>query len=206
MQSLTRLRNLQITSNLDETEVNIIEYLRHVNPGIIDTIKETDGIYDYYQVFLNFNLPPGLYAIDSQRIYTPIDSGQFGRFHLVSIPKDPVPLYGITNYRFSKILYTDKYIIIFVGCTGTCGDNRFLNQVKGFTIYTSNANDEHSIIPVAGARPHNELSYIFASNPDTSIDMRLRDDTDVPRIDTTNTTNDDEEEEEEQYADDYETN
>ena len=133
----------------------ISNYLKHLTLGTIENILPTDGIYPYYRTFLQFQFPSGLYVMDNQRIYTPIDSGQFGVHHVVSVPKETVPLYAITTYDFSKVFRTDKYVIIFVGCVGTESGNIFLSQVRGFHEFK-----EHRIIPVAGAKPENEISYI----------------------------------------------
>jgi hypothetical protein len=165
MQSLTRLQNSN-ERNLSIKEQAILDYIKNVSSivvdgricqriGIIDRILNTDGIYPYYQRFLQADLPSGLYAMDNQRFYTPVDSGQFGLHHLVSVPKEFPPLYGLTRYKFSKIYYSDKYIIIFVGCVGIHGRNRFLSQIKGFDVSLYN------VIPCAGVNPVNELSYLL---------------------------------------------
>ena len=75
-----------------------------------------------------------------------------------------VPLYGITIYRYSKLFFTDKYLIIFVGCISTHGRNRFLSQIRGFQIHNDPLNGEHNIIPVPGAKPRNELSFTLTAN------------------------------------------
>jgi len=166
--SLLRLR-LPNPTNLSEIEQRIHDYLYRADLPVIEVIQQTDGIYPYFLQFLNTELPPGLYAMDNQRFYTPIDTGHFGHHHLVSVPKEMVPLYGLTKYMYSKVHYTEKYIIIFVGCIGTNGRNRFISQIKDFTVYQRPTNDEYGIIPAPGVKPENELSHIFPVSANVQV-------------------------------------
>jgi hypothetical protein len=136
---------------------------------VIDVIQPTDGIYPYFQLFLNTGLPPGLYAMDNQRFYTPIDTGHFGRHHLVSVPKEMVPLYGVTTYAYSKVYYSEKYIVIFVECIGTNGRNRFCQQIRDYKVYQRPSNDEYGIIPAPSVKPENELSYVFPVDANVQV-------------------------------------
>ena len=160
--SLKRLRNETLPNvTLNAIEQRIHNYVHRLKLTVIETIQQNNGIDHWYQTFLNTNLPPGLYAMDYQRFYTPIDEGLNGCYQLVSVPKEMVPLYGLSQFKFAKIFFSDKYIIIFAGCIGTHGNNRFLSQIEGFTVYEHPRNEEWHIIPTAGAKPVNEINYVF---------------------------------------------
>jgi hypothetical protein len=151
-------------TGLNEVEqliINYIERLRTIGLSNIDEIRITDGIYPYYDRFLQFRFPPGLYVMDSNRFYTPIDTGHYGLRFMVSVPKETTPVYAFTTFRFAKIFYSTEYIVIFVGCIGTTGAggitvNRFLSDVRGGLI-----EETFAIIPVPGVKPLNEAIFTF---------------------------------------------
>jgi hypothetical protein len=198
MNSLERLRNPN-NQPLSEVEQMIVGYLGMLNLPIIDNIYPVDGIYPYYQCFLQTGLPSGLYVMDNQRIYTPIDSGQFGVHHLMSVPKEMVPLYGLTTYKYSKIHYSEKYIVVFVGCVGTGGRNCFLSQIRGFQVYPGVDNSQHSIVPGAGIKPKHECSYVIKTRDAIVAARRIVEDDTESQVAASNHDESDEEEEEDEF-------
>jgi hypothetical protein len=175
-QPLTHLKNyalnkdLSITS-LSQTEQLIVNYIRLVKPHVIDEISNNDGIWPYYDCFLGFRFPPGLYVMDQQGFYTPIDTGHFGVSHLVRMPREITPLYGITTFPYAVVLYLERYVIIFIGCILTRSQdgmtNRFISNVRGFSpmCLGITGNQEWLIIPVPGCKPKREVSFLFSENP-----------------------------------------
>lgn len=162
-----------IQSYIKAISTVIVDGIECQRLGNIESIFPTDGIYPYYQSFLQLDLPNGLYVMDNQRVYTPIDKGHFRLHHLVSVPREFSPLYGVTQYKYSKIHHTDRYVIIFVGCVGTHGRNRFLSQINGFN--TSNFN----IIPAPGVKPKKELSYIGSITQAIQVEQESSSDDEV---------------------------
>lgn len=144
----------------------IIDGTEYQRIGTIESITMNDGIYPYYERFLQAELPNGLYVIDNQRWYSPIDSGHFGLHHLVSVPREFPPLYGLTRYKFSKIFYSERYIIIFVGCVGLHGRHRFLSQIKTSPSGTSSDKqlclEDYNVIPCPGVKPEIEMNYLMS--------------------------------------------
>jgi len=203
------------------TDNRIQSYLARLDLPVIEAINPNDGIFPYYQRFLAQRFPPGLYALDCQRTYTPIDSGHYGLFHLVSVPREPIPVYGVTLFKNSKVFHATgetralgtegfglnpasaghaldrgqvKYSIIFAGCIGTRSGNRFLSSIRlpdmtGDTM--GEARNQCAIIPTAGAKPEQEVSFLFTQR------LVLREES-LPREQESSDTSS-----EEDYGDDY---
>lgn len=192
----------QTFETLSPVERRIVGFLsRTVGKHKMSEIQQTDEIYDTYARFLSFRLQPGLYIMDGHRIYTPVDSGHYEVYHLVSVPKESTPVYGISLLKFSQVFYSVNYIVIFVGCIRTDVGYRFLSSIKGFKVFTDGqsfgndlSNLEHLIVPSAGVRPENELCYLFASALCGQV-SKVEDDIDEEDVDSTDS--------EEERAEDY---
>ncbi len=190
-QPLTRLRDPNVDhGQLSETEKRIISYVKFaVDAGVIEKIERTDGIHDYYVRFLTFRLPPGLYVLDGQRIWTPVDTGMLGACFLVGAPRDSMPIYGMTLFKFSKVHYTRNYVVVFTGCVQTNSGLRFLSSIQGFSAYNPDVvgkrgkvNMEHPVAACPGISPKAELAYIFAELAITEGPKTTREVDDVEEV------------------------
>ena len=111
-----------------------------------------DQIYYYYQKFLKFNNPPGLYVLDSMSITTPVCTGQFGFHHVKKLPLRITDTYGILYYNGAR-LYFDfvrSYVIIFTGVMKT---------LKGYRFIEAGAY-ECKFMPSIKIKQENEVSYV----------------------------------------------
>ena len=179
------------------------------------TVNQSDEIYDYYARFLSFLMPPGLYVLNGQRIWTPIDTGRLEVSFLVSVPKDGTPVYGLCLFKYSWVFYSPHYIIVFAGCIKTNVGFRFLSSIRGFRVFDDgrsqpkppkkrpalnwysnpeNINTEHTVIACPGVKPEKELIFIFAGSSPT-----------VNLTEPSSSSSDDEDEVYDEEADDYQT-
>ena len=132
--------------------INNSKAMGDLTPDNRGELTPEDQIYYYYQKFLEFNNPPGLYILDSMSITTPACTGQFGFHHVKKLPLRITDTYGILYYNGAR-LYFDfvrSYVIIFTGVMKT---------LKGYRFIEAGAY-ECKFMPSIKIKQENEISYV----------------------------------------------
>lgn len=143
-----------------ETSKKIIKYLNSASLGfqfkIIDEITNNKSPYllPYLQRFLSLDLKPGLYVTDGIDFYLPIDLGLYGICHFIRNDfKKENPIYAISELKYTRALFLQKYILLFIGVVET--------RVGFNFIY-----NDYRCIPIPAIEPAQKVSYVYAHDDD----------------------------------------
>jgi hypothetical protein len=110
----------------------------------IDAISPTQNpyLYPYYDLFLYklSQYPDGVFLIDPKGIYTPVESGNFGVFHVERIPAMWSPVYALCDLKNCVVFQEKNRVLIFQGVMKTkdygyrfISDDFFIKPISGLS-------------------------------------------------------------------------